>query len=137
MKVVASRTLAIVLALAWAQAAAQTRPLQHDPFARPPLGAMRAPESKATPHTTRSEPPRALKLTGVLVAGPASLANVNGTMVRLGDSVSGYRLVEVRDRAAVFEKNNTRFTLDLPGFGKGAAEAPSQIVPTAAAGEGK
>jgi len=137
MKAISSLLLATALAAAWTQAAAQTRPLQHDPFARPSLGGTRSSESKAAPRAVASEPPRSLRLTGVLVAGPGSLANVNGTMVRVGDSVSGYRLVEVRDRAAVFEKNNTRFTLDLPAFGKGRPEAEPQVVPTAAAGEGK
>ena len=138
MRRVASLALVLVLVLAWGEAEAQTRSLQHDPFARPPLAGMNGAEPKAAvAHVARAEPPRTLKLTGVLKAGPGSLANVNGTMLRLGDSVNGYRLVEVRDRAAVFEKNNTRFTLDLPAFGKGSGGAEPPIVPAAAAGEGK
>ena len=46
-----------------------------------------------------------------MVAGANSMANVDGVMVRLGDSFQGYRLIAVHDRSAVFEKNNAKFTL--------------------------
>ena len=105
----------LVLPLA---AHAQAPTLKHDPFVRPVLGGFRpaegAPVARArTPALPPEDPKRILNLHAVMVAGPASIANVNGVMVRVGESVQGYRLLEVHDRAAVFEKNNLRVTLDL------------------------
>ena len=109
---------------------AQTRVLQHDPFSRPALGGLPNMQGggQAVP-TRRAEsatPAPKLKLHAVLVAGSNSIANVDGVMIRVGDSVQGYRLVAVEDRSAVFEKNNTRFTLQIgtqPGVQK---QAPAQ-----------
>ena len=75
---------------------------------------------------------RAIVLNAVLVSGADSLANVNGTVVRIGELVQGYRLVEVHDRSAVFEKNNLRFTLDMPSAQKKDAQ-PFQPRPIPAA----
>jgi len=42
-------------------------------------------------------------------------------MIRIGDEVYGYRLVEVHERGAVFEKNKTRFAVSIRSD---AARAP-------------
>ena len=96
-------------------ALAEGRTLQHDPFARPPL-TIQAAAPAARPAGPAVEPKRALKLQAVLVAGPASMANVDGVMVRVGDTVQGYRLLAVHERGAVFEKNKTQITIPLSGI---------------------
>jgi hypothetical protein len=93
----------------------QGEKLQHDPFARPALTGL---QHASRPGPARNGEPtgaatRRLKLQAVMVAGPKSIANVDGTMVRIGDQVYGYRLVEVHERGAVFEKNKARFVVSI------------------------
>jgi hypothetical protein len=104
--------LAALAAVASAPCAlAQGRVLQHDPFARPQLGFVPA-AGPSAPVPKRTPPPK-LKLTGVVVAGAGSMANVDGIIVRVGESIQGYRLVTVHERTAIFEKNNAHFTLSI------------------------
>ena len=96
----------------------QSRALQHDPFVRPAVGLLpgNAPTA-ATPGRLKAAPegkPK-LNLQAVMVAGPQSIANVDGVMVRVGESINGYRLLEVAHRSAVFEKNGAKFTLGIGG----------------------
>jgi hypothetical protein len=95
------------------------RALQHDPFARPSLGGLPQGAGSAPrtgPPRPVLEPKRTLNRQAVMVAGSASMANVDGVMVRVGDQVQGYRLVAVHDRGAVFEKDNKQFTVPLQGI---------------------
>ena len=96
----------------------QGRALQHDPFVRPAVGLLPGNASTAAaPGRLKAAPegkPK-LNLQAVLVAGPHSIANVDGVMVRVGESVNGYRLLEVAHRSAVFEKNGAKFTLGIGG----------------------
>jgi hypothetical protein len=96
----------------------QSRALQHDPFVRPAVGLLQGhASSAATPGRVKAAPeakPK-LNLQAVLVAGPQSIANVDGVMLRVGDSINGYRLLEVAHRSAVFEKNGAKFTLGIGG----------------------
>lgn len=85
--------------------------LRNDPFDqhrtsthRPDL---RPEQTAATPQAWRPE------LRAVLVAGDRSMADVGGIIVKLGGEVDGFRLLEVRDRKAVFLKNGTRLTLSI------------------------
>jgi hypothetical protein len=103
---------AILAVAAPRPALAEGRTLQHDPFARPPL-TMQPAAPAPRPAGAAVEPKRALKLHAVLVAGPASMANVDGVMVRVGDYVQGYRLLSVHERGAVFEKNRAQITVPL------------------------
>jgi hypothetical protein len=48
-----------------------------------------------------------------MVAGPDSIANVDGVIMRIGDRVRGYRLVGVQERAAIFEKDNRKVTVSM------------------------
>lgn len=124
MKTLAHVLIAGFAALALcASALAQVPALQHDPFVRPAIGgfAPPPPPGPARPGATGVAPARPkLQLHAVLVAGSDSLANVDGVMVRIGESVQGYRLVEVTDRTAVLEKNNAKVTLTLRAKGEGA-----------------
>ena len=115
--------LAAVLAGLPKSSFSQGEKLQHDPFARPALTGL---QHASKPGPGRNGEPtgaftRRLKLQAVMVAGPKSIANVNGTMVRIGDEIYGYRLVEVHERGAVFEKNKTRFAVSIRSD---AARAP-------------
>ena len=114
----AALVLAAVLVALAPGVRGQGRSLQHDPFARPALGVIPA-NASADAASRRAQAAPALKprfnLQAVLVAGPQSIANVDGVMVRMGDAIQGYRLVEVQDRSAVFEKNGARFTLGIGG----------------------
>jgi len=49
----------------------------------------------------------------VLVAGDRSMANVGGIIVKLGGQVDGFRLLEVKDRTAVFVRNGVSLTLSM------------------------
>ena len=107
--------LAAVLAGLPKSSFSQGEKLQHDPFARPALAGL---QHASRPGPARNGEPtaaatRRLKLQAVMVAGPKSIANVDGTMVRIGDQIYGYRLVEVHERGAVFEKNKTRFVVSI------------------------
>ena len=108
--------LSILLLIGSPCALAQGRTLQHDPFARPQFGFLPKAKPATAPGVRRvvTMDPK-LKLHGVLMAGPDSIANVDGVIVRIGESIHGYRLVAVQDRAAVFEKDSATFTLALPG----------------------
>ena len=115
--------LAAVLAGFPKSSFSQGEKLQHDPFARPALTGL---QHASRPGPARNGEPtaaatRRLKLQAVMVAGPKSIANVNGTMVRIGDQIYGYRLVEVHERGAVFEKNKARFVVSIR---RDAARAP-------------
>ena len=107
--------LAAVLAGLPKSSFSQGEKLQHDPFARPALAGL---QHGSRPGPARNGEPtgastRRLKLHAVMVAGPKSIANVDGTMVRIGDQIYGYRLVEVHERGAVFEKNKARFVVSI------------------------
>ncbi|HYT15520.1 MAG TPA: hypothetical protein VEL80_03930 [Burkholderiales bacterium] len=115
--------LAAVLAGLPKSSFSQGGKLQHDPFARPALAGL---QHASRPGPGRNGEPtaastRRLKVQAVMVAGPESIANVNGTMVRIGDQVYGYRLVEVHERGAVFEKNKALFAVSIR---RDAAQAP-------------
>jgi hypothetical protein len=92
--------------------------LQHDPFARPALGGLqqaRQPEPRGNGKPTAVVASPRLRLLAVMAAGANSIANVDGVMLRIGDEVHGYKLVEVKERNAVFEKNKTRFNVSISG----------------------
>jgi len=113
--------LATVLAGAPEWSFSEEAKLQHDPFARPALTSLQR-GSKGGPagsgKAAAAEPGRRLNLQALMMAGPRSMANVDGMMVRIGDQVYGYRLVAVHERQAVFEKNNKRFTLFIRSDGR-------------------
>ncbi len=55
------------------------------------------------------------KLSATLRSGKNSMANVNGAVIKLGETIDGYRLIEVNKRSAVFIKNEHRIQLTLDG----------------------
>lgn len=53
-----------------------------------------------------------LHLQGI-VSGQVSLAIINGVMVSVGDTVDGFRVLEIRDRHVVVERDGMRIQVEL------------------------
>lgn len=86
--------------------------LKHDPFARPLLSAP-LPSNTATSIAAEEEMPWNPQLIAVMVAGRNSLVNLDGIILKIGEELDGYRLVQVRDHEAVFKKGNKRIVLNM------------------------
>ena len=102
---------ALLLLIATAAAAAELPAaprLHHDPFRRPG-GTQLAPVAGDASAPVEWQP----RLRGVLLSGAASLANVDGQMVAIGEKIDGHRLLSVTEYQAVFEKDGRRVTLDM------------------------
>ncbi|GHA15294.1 hypothetical protein [Oceanisphaera arctica] len=78
-----------------------------DPFVRPQT------ESPARATTTQAEPAPSFTLRALLVAGDTSLANIDGTILALGDEFDGYRLISVTQEETLFEKGSNRYRISL------------------------
>lgn len=83
--------------------------LKSNPFERPPV--KDAGEASRNAAAQASLP--AMKLRSTMAAGPASLANIGGEIVGLGEEVNGYRLLAVHPRHVVLEKNDIQKTLSI------------------------
>jgi hypothetical protein len=103
---------ALLLAVA---ALADDAPLAKNPFVRPQLVELAAPESVASPPL--------LEVRAVLSAGGASLVDVGGRIVRLGEEVDGFRLVAVSEEGARFVKEGHSF--DMPLQARAVPPAPA------------
>lgn len=100
-------------------APAQADGLKHDPFARPVLAPRPAPAAPVPGDSVKAPVPEPVwkpELRAVMVAGPKSIVNVAGVLVRIGEQIDGYRLVEVHEETAVFVNNKKRVTLSLRGI---------------------
>ena len=105
-------TLLLVI-LAGAAGAAVNEAMR-DPFARPraapPLeaaakaGAEGAPEAPAEP---------ALQLRAVMYETGHSLANINGRILAIGESIGDYRLTRIQERSVTLSKGGVQRTLVL------------------------
>ncbi len=120
---------ASMAALAAAGAVAQAtapRKLAHDPFDRGVVQQlMRQAELKSAAAASSSDgtgaaapaaaqgPVLAAELRAVMAGGARPLVNLGGTILGIGDSVDGFRLVEVRERSAVFARDGNRVELAL------------------------
>lgn len=102
----------ILMALCCSGTAKAAETLQYDPFARPSITNLSTTSTTAEDAVTEEaiwNPP----LTAVMVAGKNSLVNVDGVIVKLGDEIDGYRLIEVKDYQAIFKKGNKRVVLSI------------------------
>ncbi|MDO8596483.1 MAG: hypothetical protein Q7R45_07650 [Sulfuricaulis sp.] len=100
-------------------AEAQADGLKHDPFVRPVLAPRPASAAPAPANTVKAPLPEPVwkpELRAIMMAGPKSIVNVEGALVRIGEQIDGYRLVEVHEETAVFVNNNKRVTLSLRGI---------------------
>lgn len=89
-----------------------TLKLLHDPFRKPQ-------HLLATTQNPVAGPKQenlfltASKLTATLRAGRNSMVIVDGKTLNLGDSIDGYRLIDVKDHSAIFTKNSQLHTLEI------------------------
>ena len=117
MRVAYAGAIAAIVALAVADFAASAQEpapnpvLRFDPFERPDQAEVERLRGGGNESATQLAP--ALRAT--LVAGDASLANLAGSILRVGDEFEGYRLAEVRRGEAVFVRNGARVTLRMDG----------------------
>lgn len=82
----------------------QVNRVRHDPFQKPAIQEKKDIEQTASENsaTAQSQTP---KLIATMRAGKNSMANVNGKIIKLGQTINGYKLVRVEARRAMFEKN--------------------------------
>ncbi|MCB1753933.1 MAG: hypothetical protein KDJ38_00330 [Gammaproteobacteria bacterium] len=89
--------------------------LQHDPFSY--TKDLDNSQSRVRDQDSDGKPPAAAtwqpRLLATIVAGPRSMANVGGKVLSLGQSVDGYKLIEVGKTSATFEKNGQSYVLQL------------------------
>lgn len=92
--------------------------LRHDLFSRPSLETLKPaqpePVKALTPPAPPPKPPEwKPELTAIISGGGSALVNVEGRILRIGQELDGYRLVEVQERQAIFVKDKVRYTLVL------------------------
>ncbi|WP_417616044.1 hypothetical protein [Oceanisphaera sp.] len=90
-----------------ATALADTGMPLRDPFVRPQTEL----STRPTPTPIASAP--GFTLRALLVAGDSSLANIDGTILALGDEFDGYRLISVTQEETLFEKGSNRYRISL------------------------
>lgn len=59
-----------------------------------------------------------IDLRATLMAGKASLANVGGKIIGIGEEVDGYKLVSIDESAAVFSYDDGSIRVSVPGTKK-------------------
>jgi hypothetical protein len=91
--------------------------LTHDPFNKPDL-LIKPPSTNAVSTADQDAVDETIlplegELRATIQAGAYSMVNVAGEILMLGDTIEGYRLVQVGETEAIFEKNGTKKTLSL------------------------
>lgn len=82
--------------------------LERDPFSRPKqVKQQRTIIKKTAEETTK------LKLRATLISEQSSMANVNGVLLTSGDVIKGYRLLQIREGEAVFEKQGRKVVVNI------------------------
>jgi len=90
--------------------------LDHNPFSRPAILAAPA-QQPGTRQLDIGKPLEDRELSATLVSGRMPLVVIDGELLKLGESIDGYRLVGVRQGKAVFEKAGKKHILLLPDSG--------------------
>ncbi len=83
--------------------------LRFDPFVHPEIERGNAKRGR----TGRRSREWAPVVRATLVAGSQSMANLGGVILKLGEETHGYRLLEVRDGEAVFQRGEATVVLTL------------------------
>lgn len=98
-----------IIAVALVTLAANAQRLQRDPF-QPPQE-----YTDANAVASGGARPQAIeaKIRGILVAGGQSLVNFGGEIIGPGEEVNGYRLLQVEEERAVFQRGDEIITLSL------------------------
>ena len=102
-------TMIFALALLLAATGISADVLKRDPFqppaefTAPPVGSGSAPLAAGVQPQIR----------GILLAGDQSLVNLGGELLGIGESANGYRLLQVSEDHAVFQRGDDVITLSL------------------------
>jgi len=86
--------------------------IRHDPFEIPVLQQNTEPANENLKATAQSSG-RVLRLYSTLRAGKNSMANVNGRILKVGETLDGFTLIAVYERSVVLLKNQQRTHLTL------------------------
>ena len=98
--------LIIALLLGANVAVAEPPPLRNNPFARPPAPLIR---EATRPEGESSSTP--LIVIATMVSSSATLANIEGQVMRPGQEINGYLLKRVYEDRAVFERDGNELTV--------------------------
>lgn len=79
----------------------------HNPFSRPPSAVTL--EKRSAGRSDRNL--AALDLRATLVSSDGGLANVDGRILRLGDTVDGHILLKVYEDRAIFSRESRNLTI--------------------------
>jgi len=108
-KISATVALFVVLQGFAAEALEPAPALRNNPFHRPHL----PPATTLSPAASTREAAPSLELRAILTDGDASLADINGRILSVGELFDGYRLTRVEERQAVMERDGHAVTLTL------------------------
>jgi hypothetical protein len=89
---------------------AETIMLQINPFLQPVLEAV---TSGSSNNVATRTPADSMQLRGTMLAGSNSVANIDGTIIGIGQQLNGYTLVSVQQRHIVLDRNGTQMTLSI------------------------
>ncbi len=81
-----------------------------NPFVRPDIERAAAVNATGVQRVPQVAAPK-FKLRATVVAGAASVANLDGNIIAIGESLDGYSLVNVDRESIVVEKSGRKFTL--------------------------
>lgn len=105
-------SLFLIVADASGNESTTTIKLLHDPF-RKPQHLLATTQNPATSPKQENLFLTASKLTATLRAGRNSMVIVDGKTLKLGDSIEGYQLIEIKEHSAIFTKNGQLHTLEI------------------------
>jgi len=98
--------------LARAKVKEPRRDFLRDVFA--PMRPLKKAEQRIAPKGQPSDPKAtSLKLKGVIVGGPNSVAIINGKLLRLGERIDGYQVVRIEEKKVFLRSGNSTFKLEL------------------------
>ena len=83
--------------------------LQRDPF-RPPADFSDSPAQPGRSSVALGAKP---EIRGILMAGDQSLVNLSGEIIGVGETANGYRLLQVGEEHAIFQRGDEVITLSL------------------------
>lgn len=101
--------IACALLLLLATTAVSAELLSRDPF-QPPAEFTAAPGKPGQAPLAAGVQPR---IRGILLAGDQSLVNLGGELIGIGETANGYRLLQVGEAHAVFQRGDEVITLNL------------------------
>jgi hypothetical protein len=96
-----------------AQAADKLNGELHDPFHKPNVINPAAVAGQPSSENEAIEPIWKPKLSMTLRAGKQSSANIGGKIVKIGENIDGYKLIEVKERSVTLVKKSQLVRLNL------------------------